>query len=250
MQSIRKRWLLVVVAGLAVSLSSCEQLLPGPEAEIDISPPSWILGTWENGDTGETITFTSSDVLFDGSSLRSWAKQNDISIADFDSDDVDFDSRFSHAYWVNSGQPGSDLSSGQRQFDAFRFIDPPDYVRVVVRPAFSGFSSIDFRQTSTGSGGGGSGDDSSGGGSTTTGISIWTSNSGQGFIAVYVNGTFRGTLTNYFSSGTPDYAASGTVTVELSAGSHTIYAEAESGATWGPSSVTLQSGDQATYELQ
>lgn len=73
---------------LVVSLSSCEMLFSGPEADVDISPPSWILGVWENGDTGEAIEFTSTDVLF-------------------------------------------------------------DYVRVVVRPQFSGLSSIDFEQAST-----------------------------------------------------------------------------------------------------
>lgn len=147
--STRTKALPALALALVVSLSSCEMLFSGPEADVDISPPSWILGVWENGDTGEAIEFTSTDVLFDGASLRRWAETNNLSIADFSSDNVDFDQRFSHAYWINSGNPGTDLSSGTRQFDAFRFIDPSNYVRVVVRPQFSGLSSIDFEQAST-----------------------------------------------------------------------------------------------------
>lgn len=244
MKMTGKRLLPLGIIVLALSLTACQALLPSPEPEINIDPPSWLRGTWENSDTGETITVTATDILFGDSSLRTWAVNNEVSVSDFEGDGID--SRFSDGYWVNSGSPGSDLSLGTRQFDANLFIDPAGYIRVVGRPAFSGFSSIDFQQTD----GGSSGTDSGDGGSTTTGISVWTSNSGQGYIDVYINGSFRGTLTSYLSSGTPDYGQSGTVTVELAAGSHTISAEAQSGATWEPSSFTLQSGDQLIYELQ
>ena len=249
MKRTRKNLLPFGIILLALSLTACQALLPGPEPEVEIAPPSWLRGTWENSDTGETITVTATDILFNGSSLRSWAERNELSVADFEGNGVD--SRFSDGYWVNSGAPGSDLTTGARQFDANRFIDPPDYIRVVGRPAFSGFSSIDFQQTDTGSGGTDSSDDTDGGGSTTTGISVWTSNSEQGHIDVYINGSFRGTLTSYLSSGTPDYGQSGTITVELAAGSHSISAEVQGGdGTWGPSTFTLQSGDQLLYELR
>jgi hypothetical protein len=112
----------------------------------------------------------------------------------------------------------------------------------------------------TSSGGGGSGGTDSGGtdsggtdsgGTTTTGISVWTSRSDvTGYIDVYIGGTYRGRLTSYFSSGTPEYGQSGTLTVELSPGTYSISAQAASGGTWGPGSFSLQSGDRLLYELR
>jgi hypothetical protein len=64
-----------------------------------------------------------------------------------------------------------------------------------------------------------------------------------------VDGSSAGTLSSYFTSGTPSCGDSGTVTRTLSAGSHSFSASA-SNATWGPASFNISAGGCLTYQLQ
>jgi uncharacterized repeat protein (TIGR02543 family) len=76
---------------------------------------------------------------------------------------------------------------------------------------------------------------------------FWT-NQSVGNISIYIDNVFMGTLTRYFTS-TPSWNALGTIIVSTSAGAHTLYAHSTTGATWGPSTVSLVQGQQQIYEL-
>ncbi len=115
---------------------------------------------------------------------------------------------------------------------------------------FSGDYSVNGRSfTYTGGTGDDTGDDGTGGDVGTTGISVWTSVGDVGNVYVYINGSYRGALSSHFPSGTPQYGQTGTITVALSPGTHTIRAETDTDAYWPQGSFTLNSGDQLLYQL-
>ncbi|MBI9037774.1 MAG: hypothetical protein JEY97_06535 [Bacteroidales bacterium] len=64
---------------------------------------------------------------------------------------------------------------------------------------------------------------------------------GIGTISVYVEGTFEGKITSFYSTGTPDCGASGCVTIERDPGSYSFYAESQLGIYWN-GSITISSG--------
>jgi hypothetical protein len=81
---------------------------------------------------------------------------------------------------------------------------------------------------------------------TTTGrLSIWTNYSQQ--IAVRVDGTSVGTTTTYFSSGTPSCGQTGTITVTVAAGTHSVGGTSGSYSWNGSASVTA--GGCTLYKL-
>lgn len=99
------------------------------------------------------------------------------------------------------------------------------------------------------SSGSGSGSGSSNGGSTTGQVAFWTRSASSGYISISVDGSSVGTLTSYYTSGTPTCGDSGTVTRTLSVGSHSMRATANN-ASWGPASFNVSAGGCLTYELQ
>jgi hypothetical protein len=91
------------------------------------------------------------------------------------------------------------------------------------------------------------------GGGTNAAISVWTSivsfpcNTQK--IDVYLNDVYEGFLDSYYSS-EPDCGDGGTVTTEVNAGTHTLYAECNDGDTyWGPGDVTVADGYCLMLEL-
>ncbi|MFP4535403.1 MAG: hypothetical protein ACLFNP_06745 [Spirochaetaceae bacterium] len=99
--------------------------------------------------------------------------------------------------------------------------------------------------TGDGDGGEGEGEGDAG----TTGVSVWTSVGEVGNVYVYINGSYRGTLSSHFPSGSPQYGQAGTITVSLSPGTHTIRADTDTESYWPEASFTLNSGDQLLYQL-
>lgn len=86
----------------------------------------------------------------------------------------------------------------------------------------------------------------------TTQITVWTALStfpcGTAAIDVYVDGTWIGTITQYYPS-TPSCGASGGVSTNVSYGQHTLSAQCSSGtSTWGPISVNV-SGSCYKWQL-
>lgn len=93
---------------------------------------------------------------------------------------------------------------------------------------------------------------------TTTGpsssnVCFWTSYDHQaGYISIYVNGTYRGQITSYYSGGFPGCNASGCVTVSISGTNNTWYAKASNGTTWpanGTGAITVPSGGCGGMQL-
>lgn len=85
-----------------------------------------------------------------------------------------------------------------------------------------------------------------------TQLTIWTSDPSPSPIAVVVNGQTLGTLTHYRTSAPPcgDRTAGASITVDLNPGQHAISAfETQGDGTWGPSTVSLATGQCRTYEL-
>ncbi|SCY93364.1 hypothetical protein [Flavobacterium caeni] len=78
-----------------------------------------------------------------------------------------------------------------------------------------------------------------GGGGGDSQIVFWTATSQYGQIDIYVNGSFRGTITNTYS-GAPSCGAGGCVTVTISGTGNTWYATAGN-HTWNSSALTLTS---------
>ena len=66
--------------------------------------------------------------------------------------------------------------------------------------------------------------------STTQQVVFWTSSSRYGQIRVYVNNRFRGTITSYYTSGSPDCGDRGAVTVTITSSNNTWRAESTSGS--------------------
>jgi len=67
---------------------------------------------------------------------------------------------------------------------------------------------------------------------------FWTdADYGHGYISVYLEGTYIGDITNYFSS-SPDCYASGCVSFTRYPGTYSFYAEANDG-TWWQGSITI-----------
>jgi hypothetical protein len=85
----------------------------------------------------------------------------------------------------------------------------------------------------------------SGGGSSTGDVMFWLqSDLGHGYISVYVDGTYRGQITNYYS-GTPTSCGVTGLTVALSPGNHTWNATAGTyywPASGGTGTVTVTDG--------
>lgn len=144
----RPTYLLAFVTAVITSVTSCALLFP-PEPEISVSPPEWIVGTWEDESTGDIAVFTSSDIILNGVSAVSWSENNEQSLTDFSSDAPN-DVRFSDWYAFSYGEPGTDLDSSIKQLSVYRWEDFPQQVRVITAPAFSGFRTIDLIQTSVG----------------------------------------------------------------------------------------------------
>lgn len=86
--------------------------------------------------------------------------------------------------------------------------------------------------------------------STGTGkLCIWTGDYYMDLPAdVYVDGTFRGTVTRYFSY-PPNAGTNGTVTISVSAGYHTIYARCSNGTRSQSDSWLVTKGQTSWYEL-
>jgi|688.fasta_scaffold458962_1 hypothetical protein len=100
----------------------------------------------------------------------------------------------------------------------------------------------------SGSGSGSGSETGAGTGTSSTGqIAVWSSDPKGGNISVSIDGSFAGTLTQYFTS-TPTCGANGTVTKTLSAGSHTLSATA-TGGSWGPTTFNITAGGCLTFQL-
>jgi len=68
-------------------------------------------------------------------------------------------------------------------------------------------------------------------------------------IDVYVNDDYIGTIDSYFST-EPDCGDDGVVTVGLSEGTHTLYAECNEGTTyWGPGTIEIEDNTCTLIEL-
>ncbi|OFY99550.1 MAG: hypothetical protein A2491_07065 [Bacteroidetes bacterium RIFOXYC12_FULL_35_7] len=86
-----------------------------------------------------------------------------------------------------------------------------------------------------------------------TQICAWTSSStfpcSSARIDIYIDDVYKGYLSSYYTS-TPSCGASGTVTVNTTAGSHKFFARCNSGSTtWGPSYYTVSSGSCFKWQL-
>ncbi len=57
-------------------------------------------------------------------------------------------------------------------------------------------------------------------------LSFFTSSNKYTEMDIYVDGDYKGQLSRYFTSGSPECEAAGTLTIELTAGEHAIYADA------------------------
>ncbi len=84
-------------------------------------------------------------------------------------------------------------------------------------------------------------------------ICVWTSLStfpcSSARIDVYIDDSYKGYLSSYYTS-VPDCGYSGTVTVNVSPGSHKFFAKCNSGSTtWGPSYYTVSAGACFKWKL-
>ena len=83
-------------------------------------------------------------------------------------------------------------------------------------------------------------------------ICVWTSLSTfpcSSMIDVYIDDVYYGYLNQYYTS-SPSCGNSGTVTVDVTPGSHKFYAKCNSGTTtWGPSYYTVGSGSCFKWQL-
>lgn len=84
--------------------------------------------------------------------------------------------------------------------------------------------------------------------SSTTQFMFWNSNSSSGTISVYLDGSYVGGISSYYTSA-PPCGASGAVTVTTSSGSHTVSATWSNGGTYGPDVVQI-SGSCAKFQFQ
>lgn len=103
-----------------------------------------------------------------------------------------------------------------------------------------------------GTGDGGSGDGDSGGDYSTGSLVVWTNKDhGCGKLKVYVNDTYKGDVTGYYTSGTPDCGSAYCVTVpDLAPGSYEIYAECEDGSGgWFPDNLSVYENGCSNYLL-
>lgn len=58
----------VVIAGLVFAFAGCSDAGNDPEDYADFSPPSWIIGTWQDSSDTVSYTFTSDNITMDSSS--------------------------------------------------------------------------------------------------------------------------------------------------------------------------------------
>lgn len=81
---------------------------------------------------------------------------------------------------------------------------------------------------------------------------FWSNDGTDGSIAVNVDGSQVGQLTQYYLyPNTPTCASSGSLVVAEQPGSHTFFAQSQvNGQSWGPTTVTLTPGQQLLYQLQ
>ena len=90
-------------------------------------------------------------------------------------------------------------------------------------------------------------------GSSTGQLTVWNSNSspcssGAGStISVYIDGSYVGGLSYYYSSN-PGCGASGTITKTVSPGSHSVSATCGTN-TWSPTSIYVNAGGCSTFQL-
>lgn len=149
MKTTRIMFRLATCMSAVLLVTSCDLLGENQQddasAQIALSPPAWVLGTWENQSTGDVLQFTSTDVVLNGTSVTSWASSNNQSVSDRYSNDPD-DGRFSNWYAYASGAPGSDFHN-QYQFSMFEWTDAPGQARVMVQPSYANLQSGDFVQT-------------------------------------------------------------------------------------------------------
>jgi major membrane immunogen (membrane-anchored lipoprotein) len=69
-----------------------------------------------------------------------------------------------------------------------------------------------------------------------------------GNISVYVEGSYEGQITSYYSSSTPSCGSSGCVTITKEVGTYDFNAEAEDGTKW-ESSISINKNDCSTMRL-
>lgn len=91
-----------------------------------------------------------------------------------------------------------------------------------------------------GSGGGGGGSGGGGGGTSSTKLTFWSDFSGDP-ITVYVNGSYKGQITSYYTS-TPSCNASGCVTVSFTGTGYISYSASDGNYTWDDSNFYVSSG--------
>jgi len=72
-------------------------------------------------------------------------------------------------------------------------------------------------------------------------VSFWSNMKRGGNINIYVEGTYIGELTSYFSEGTPNCGQSGTVTFEYKPGTYN-YKATNNNSTWS-GTITIYSGN-------
>ncbi len=78
---------------------------------------------------------------------------------------------------------------------------------------------------------------------------FWTDwDYGVGNISVYVEGSYQGQITGYYSSSTPDCGASSCVTITREPGTYSFYAEADDGTYWSHY-ITIYKNDCSTMRL-
>jgi hypothetical protein len=84
----------------------------------------------------------------------------------------------------------------------------------------------------------------------TTGVFFWTDNDGgHGDITIKVDGSYVGKLTSYITSGTPEYGDQGTLSISLTAGTHSFYAETADQYYYWSNSFTLTEGEIRSQKL-
>lgn len=78
---------------------------------------------------------------------------------------------------------------------------------------------------------------------------FWTdADYGVGFISVYVEGSYAGQITGYYSSTIPDCGATGCVTITREPGTYNFTAEAGDGTNWNHY-ITIYKNDCSTMRL-
>jgi len=79
-------------------------------------------------------------------------------------------------------------------------------------------------------------------------LMVWTSNSNVNPISVYIDNVNMGTITLYYSGGTPDCGANGCVTATLNVGTYSVYAT-DGNYTWN-GALTVSANQCSTFQLQ